>query len=135
MEATRYVTMAELEAEQAAIDASHMQTAQSARARIAAGESPFVVHRGLVLEGYSTAIRLQALVLNLYNGNHWRKKCPVPIDDLIANADRRHFEAAMDLLRGYYERREEDQDFLALGKLLAERRIASTSKRAARGAW
>lgn len=116
----REMFVADLQAELAGIEARHMGNVAAARARIAGGESPFAVHRDKILGGYSTALRLQALVLNLYNGNHWRKKVPAPLDDLIANADRSHFEAAMDLLRGYYDRREEDREFLALGRQLAE---------------
>lgn len=112
-----------LQADLARMEARHATDVAAARARIAAGESPFAVHRDKILGGYSTALRLQALVLNLYNGGHWRKKVPAPLDDLIANADRSHFEAAVDLLRGYFDNREEDREFLALGRLLAEQRL------------
>lgn len=118
----RELTLADLQAELAGIEARHAADVAAARARIAAGESPFAVHRHKILGGHSTALRLQALVLNLYNGGVWRKKVPAPLDDLIANADRSHFEAALDLLRGYYDSREEDREFLALGRQLAEER-------------
>jgi hypothetical protein len=119
----REMFVADLQAEIQAADARHGSAAAAARARIAAGESAFVVHRDKILGHHSTALRLQALVLNLYNGGDWRKKLPVPLDNLVANADRETFEAVLDLLRGYFDSGENDLEFLALGRMLAEQRL------------
>lgn len=100
------------------------------RERIAAGESPFAVHRDAILQCHSTALRLQAVVLNLYNDGHWAKKAPVYLSSLIANADDEHIEILIDLQRGYARCGEADPDFLALGRLLAEQRLPK-SRRAA----
>lgn len=102
--------------------------ASTARERIAAGESPFRVHADKILGCHSTALRLQALVLSLYNSQQWHKKVPVRLDDLFAAADEDHCEAAIDMLRSYGRRGENDADFMALGKHLATRRLTAASK-------
>lgn len=119
----RDFTLADLQAELAGQEAQHHAAAATARARIAAGESPFAVHRSKIVGDHGTALRLQALVLNLYNSHDWRQKAPVALDNLLANADAEHFEAAVDLLRGYFARRENDREFLALGRQLAQARL------------
>lgn len=101
---------------------------RSARERIAAGESPFRVHAQKVLGCHSTAYRLQALALSLYNSAEWAKKAPVRLDDLLASADDDHVEAAIDMLRGYARRGENDADFMALGKQLALARLNKRGK-------
>jgi hypothetical protein len=93
------------------------------RERVAAGESPFLVYRDHILQYHSTALRLQAVVLNLYNDGDWAKKAPVYLATLIANADELHFEILISLLRAYAKRGENDREFLALGRQLAETRL------------
>lgn len=93
------------------------------RLRIKAGESPFVVHRERILQCHSTALRLQTVVLNLYNDGVWAKKAPVHLSSLLANADEEHVQILMDLLRGYARYGENDRDFLALGHQLAQARL------------
>ena len=93
------------------------------RERLAAGESAFRVHANKVLGCYSTAYRLQALVLSLYNSNQWAKKVPVRLDDLLAGADDDHVEAAIGMLRSYARFGENDPDFMALGKQVALRHL------------
>lgn len=92
------------------------------RERIKAGESPFAVHRARILQCHSTALRLQAVVLNLYNDGVWAKKAPVYLSSLLANADEEHQQILIDLLRGYARRGENDREFLALGHQLATAR-------------
>ena len=92
------------------------------RGRIQAGESPFAVHRDRILQCHSTALRLQAVVLNLYNDGVWAKKAPVYLSSLLANADEEHTQILIDLLRGYARRGENDREFLALGHQLATAR-------------
>lgn len=87
------------------------------------GVSPFARHRDKILGCHSTGLRLQAVVLNLYNSGDWAKKAPVRLDDLIANADDAHVEVLIDLLRGYQHNRENDADFLRLGRELALDRL------------
>lgn len=112
----------------AAVLAAQARATSLARDRIAAGESPFEVHRSHILQDHSTALRLQAVVLNLYNDGHWAKKAPVYLSSLIANADDEHVEILLDLLRGYARNGENDPDFLALGRLLAEDRLRGKRK-------
>lgn len=101
-----------------------------ARERISAGESPFLVHRQAILECHSTALRLQAVVLNLYNDGEWAKKAPVYLSSFLANADEHHTEILFDLLRGYSRNIENDPHFLALGRQLAEARMRRGRSRA-----
>ncbi len=98
------------------------------RARIKAGDSPFAVHRERILQCHSTALRLQAVVLNLYNDGVWAKKAPVHLSSLLANADEEHTQILMDLLRGYARRGENDREFLALGERLAKARMSRSRR-------
>lgn len=113
--APRHLTFEEL---QALVEADHRRT----RERIAGGESPFAVHRDRILQCHSTALRLQAVVLNLYNDGIWAKKAPVYLSSLLANADDEHTEILFDLLRAYARHGENDADFIALGRTLAAAR-------------
>jgi len=99
--------------------AAEQHRQRTERERIAGGESPFLVHRDKIVQCHSTALRLQAVVLNLYNDGVWAKKAPVYLSSLLANADEEHVEVLMDLLRGYARRGENDREFLALGHQLA----------------
>lgn len=86
----------------------------------ASSESPFLKHRDKILAGYSTAIRLQDLVLHLYNHRH-----KVDLPNLLRNADSLHREVAVELMRGYAENGEGDQSFMALAEqILANRKGA-----------
>jgi hypothetical protein len=116
------LTQAESDLEFRAARQARCQQRTGARDRIARGESPFLVHRDKLTGFHSTALRLQAVVLNLYNAAAWNKKAPVHLDNLIANADAEHYEILIDLLAGYKRNGENDADFLALGKALAEAR-------------
>lgn len=95
----------------------------SIRQALDAGVSPFRVYRDKILGCHSTGLRLQAVVLNLYNDGYWAKKAPVYLSSLIANADGEHFEILVTLLRAYKRNGENDREFLALGKLIAESRM------------
>ena len=119
---SRAYTLAELDALDRAADEQRRQQRESDRQRIAAGVSPFRVHLAKIAGCHSTALRLQAVVLNLYNAAAWNKKAPVHLDNLIANADDEHYEVLIDLLAGYKRNGENDADFLALGRQLAEAR-------------
>lgn len=120
--------LAELEAGAAPANYAECVAANAAdwrrtRERIKAGESPFAVHRDRILQYHSTALRLQTVVLNLYNDGVWAKKAPVHLSSLLANADDEHVQILMDLLRGYARHGENDREFLALGHQLAEARL------------
>jgi hypothetical protein len=116
------LTFAESELEFRAARQARSNQRADARDRIARGESPFRVHRDKLTGFHSTALRLQAVVLNLYNAAAWNKKAPVHLDNLIANADDEHYEILIDLLAGYKRNGENDADFLALGQALAQAR-------------
>ena len=116
------LTHAESELEFRAARQARSNQRTDARNRIARGESPFRVHRDKIAGFHSTALRLQAVVLNLYNSADWNKKSPVHLDNLIANADAEHYEILIDLLAGYKRNGENDAHFLALGQALAQAR-------------
>ena len=116
----RYYTQAELDAQYAA-DIERKKLARlTAREQITAGASPFRVYRDKIVAYHGTALRLQAVGLNLYNSGVWARRKGVHLDNLIANADAEHVEILIDLLRSYAKRGENDADFLALGRELAE---------------
>lgn len=124
----RYYTQAELDAQYAA-DIERKKLARlGARAQLAAGASAFRVHRDKIIGCHSTALRLQAVVLHLYNGAYWASLAPVRLDNLLANADAEHVEILIDLLRSYARHGENDADFLALGRELAEERAPRPRK-------
>ncbi len=116
----RYYTQAELDAQYAADIERKKLERLTAREQLAAGASPFRVYRDKIVAYHSTALRLQAVVLNLYNSGNWAKRQPVHLDNLIANADEEHVGILIDLLRSYARHGENDADFLALGRELAE---------------
>ena len=120
LRAVNRVLTAEECAALAAEDAKARADRKTAAAHgLANGVSPFLVHREKILGCHSTALRLQAVVLNLYNDGWWAKKEPVYLSSLIANADAEHVEILIDLIRAYKRNGENDRDFLALGKELA----------------
>lgn len=130
--ANRVLTAEECAALDAAAAKARAERQTAAACDLAAGVSPFRVHREKILGCHSTAQRLQAVVLNLYNDGWWAKKAPVYLSSLIANADAEHVEVLIDLIRAYKRNGENDRDFLALGRELAvARQPKSRRERAA----
>lgn len=82
----------------------------------AESENPFVAYRDQITGGYSTAQRLAALVLNLYNGAAHR----VRLDTLLSSADEKHTRIALELLAWYARHGENCPEFMALARELAE---------------
>lgn len=73
--------------------------------------SPFVRHRDLLVgKGYSTAVRLASLSLNLYNGNAFQ----IDMGSLLSNADEKHRAIAFELMQSYARLGENDHEFLAV---------------------
>lgn len=80
--------------------------------------SPFLRYRKEIMGGYTTAGRLQNLVLNLYNSAH-----PCQNGQLLANADSHHKRIALELFASYARHGENDPHFMALaGEILDERK-------------
>lgn len=82
--------------------------------------SPFKTYRREILSGYSTAQRLAALTLHLWNGAY-----PVRLDTLFANADQHHTLIALELMESYATWGENDPDFMALGREIYQRDYAN----------
>lgn len=72
-------------------------------------ESPFLRHREEILGCYSTAQRLSALSLHLWNDNN-----PVRLASLFGNADTRHTLIALELIASYAVQGENDPHFMNL---------------------
>ncbi len=83
-------------------------------------QNPFVAYRAEITGGYSTAQRLAALVLHLYNG----AAHGVRLDNLLSNADERHTRIALELLAWYAKHGENCIDFMNLARHLLEREAA-----------
>lgn len=83
--------------------------------------SPFRRHADKLTGNYSTAIRLQNLVLHLYNGEDW----PVRLDNLLANADEAHVQAALEMIASYARHVENDLAFMEVARRIAEQRLAN----------
>lgn len=81
----------------------------------AESENPFVAYRDQITGGYSTAHRLAALVLNLYNGAAFA----VRLDTLLSSADEKHARIALELLAWYARHGENCPEFMALAGQLA----------------
>lgn len=79
--------------------------------------NPFVQYRAEICGGYSTAYRLAALTLHLYNG----AAHPVRLDNLLSNADEYHTRIALELLAWYARHGENCIDFMDLARYLVER--------------
>jgi hypothetical protein len=75
-------------------------------------ESPFLTHKEILLQGYSTARWLRGVTLALWNGDAW----PVGLSR-ISNTDNQHFAIAMELLTWYRQHGENDPDFMATAQL------------------
>jgi hypothetical protein len=73
--------------------------------------SPFLRYRKEILGGYSTAIRLQNLVMNLWNDNF-----PCQMGRLLCNADAKHKRIAFELIASYARHGEGDEHFMQLAE-------------------
>lgn len=82
--------------------------------------SPYHVHRDNIFGGYGTSIRLQDLILHLYNSEN---KCD--LGALLANADEEHMELAIEIIRRYSILVENDQDFMRTAREILTRRAAA----------
>lgn len=78
-------------------------------ADVAQEDSPFLRYRSVILDHYSTAERLAALVLHLWNYHY-----PSALGPLLANADARHKRIAFELIASYAEHGENDPHFMNL---------------------
>lgn len=85
-----------------------------------AQQNPFVAYRAEITGGYSTAQRLAALVLHLYNA----ARHGVRLDNLLSNADEHHTRIALELLAWYAKHGENCPEFMALARDLREREAA-----------
>lgn len=72
-------------------------------------ESPFLRHRQTILGNYSTALRLQELVLHL-----WNDTFKVRLASLFGGADTEHTRIALELITSYTRHGERDPDFMRL---------------------
>ncbi len=79
--------------------------------------SPYLTHADKIFGCYSTAIRLQNLILHLYNS---KNKCD--LGGLVANADVEHRELALEIIRRYSILGENDQDFMETANQIQARR-------------
>lgn len=79
--------------------------------------NPFIEYRAEICGGYSTAQRLAALTLHLYNG----AAHGVRLDNLLSNADARHTRIALNMLAWYAKHGENCIDFMDLARHLRER--------------
>lgn len=93
----------------------------------AAQPNPCTDYRAQICGGYSTAQRLAALVKHLYNG----AAHPVRLDNLLANADERHTDIALALIKHYAAHGENCPEFMALARHLVERDQAAAERAAA----
>ena len=83
----------------------------------------FETHEALLHDGgYSAALSLQDLVLNLWNGGGWK----VDMGRLARNLDSAHWAIALDLLESYRRNGEGDAAFMAIAAKLAAQRHAET---------
>lgn len=78
--------------------------------------NPFLEYRQHILGGYSTAERLAALVLHLFNSRH-----PVDLSSLLANADHEHRAIALHLMAHYARYGENDPIFMGLARQILRR--------------
>lgn len=79
--------------------------------------SPFRTHREIILSSYSTALRMQDLVLHLWNDNR-----PVQLGSLLGNADQKHTQIVLAMIESYSVWGENDPDFMALAEEILSRR-------------
>lgn len=88
---------------------THINEATAALAAGAHDASPFLRHRQVILDHYSTARRLAKLTLHLWNYNN-----PAELGQLLLNADNRHKRIALELIASYAEHGENDPHFMNL---------------------
>lgn len=81
-------------------------------------ESPFLKHRKILVGAdYSTAQRLQAFVLSMYNGARFKFSA-----DGLSNFDDQHLEYFCEFARWYHRHGENDPDFMDVCRaMVAER--------------
>jgi hypothetical protein len=82
--------------------------------------SPYSTYRDEIFGFYSVAIRLQDLILHLYNQDN-----QMDLGRLLGNADEKHTEIAIDIIRRYSILGENDQAFMATARELQKRRAAA----------
>ena len=82
--------------------------------------SPYVAHRAEIFGCYSTALRLQDLILHLYNQDN-----QMDLGRFLGNADEKHVEIALDIIRRYSILGENDKEFMTTAQELQERRAAA----------
>lgn len=70
--------------------------------------TPFLRYRQEILGHYETAIRLRALVLNLWGGR------PANLGQLLMGADERHTRIALEMITSYTQYGENDSHFMGL---------------------
>lgn len=83
-------------------------------------QNPFVTYRAEICGGYSTAQRLAALTLHLYNG----ARHGLRLDNLLSSADERHTRIAIEMLAWYAKHGENCIDFMHLARQLADEATA-----------
>ena len=77
--------------------------------------SPFLKYRSEVMGEYSTAHKLRALVLHLWNDNY-----PVRLSHLFGFSDERHTKIALEMIVSYTHHGERDEYFMDLAQQLRE---------------
>jgi len=77
--------------------------------------NPFVEHREIFFQGYSTAERLCQLVMHLWNSSY-----ELDLSRFLANADADHVKIAIECMQWYAHYRENDRDFMALANELRD---------------
>lgn len=103
-----------------ALDELQAASTLASQYQTAALLSPFERYRNEILGCHSTAYRLQALVLHLWNNDDW----PVKLANLMASADERYERIAIELIASYGHNGENDPHFMALGRQLASERLS-----------
>lgn len=83
-------------------------------------QNPFVAYRAEICGGYSTAQRLAALTLHLYNG----ARHSVRLDNLLSSADERHTRIAIEMLAWYAKHGENCIEFMTIARQLADKAAA-----------
>lgn len=96
---------------------------QLARDTLLEFESPFLRHRDLILGKNSTARRLQALTLHLWNDTN-----PAPIASIFGNADTLHTRVALEMIASYARLGEGDPDFMRLADEIRDMRAAEKAE-------
>lgn len=92
---------------------------QTERKKEAAKKSPYRLHRDKIFGHYSTAYRLQSLILHIYNSDIY--KCN--LGGLFGNADIKHRDLAIEIIKRYSILGEDDKDFMETARELEKRRM------------